>query len=569
MDDTMNTLNQDCIYLYNLLRLSPEDTIILLLSIEQTRTAPVKSIQQFKKYIKSSITDNTVINHINRITNDANLSNNFDKLYEYAINDCIFAKHNIIEIYNELCSVSRHNRHDLIMTPPYIYELIYRIWGISEKDIIFDPCMGLGQILNQSPARRIIGAEIDEELYSIAYLHALYCSKIPFLFCDDFRKINLPEKPKYAIMNPPYTMGTKSNPSGYEICYIDTLLRMMPKNSKVAVIVPQSTLNITDHEKTSIRNSILESNQLDGIIPLNMYIYSNAIISTCIALFTVGKPHGKKHFTKFFDFGNDGCFDTNKGHIPTAETYDLIEKIGYAWNNTDITYDDITIESHHVEPTHDWSFGYFVSQNQIPPQEIFEKTVNDYLLFYVSSILNNRSYLFKQAHSSTKNNRKKSSQNIRWDKFNLTELFDIEGTPRSKVTSEGVYPYLSSTVKNNGHNTYCDFFTNEPNCICVESAINGFSTYQEYPFAAMGHIERLIPKFNMTRCSALFIVAVLNHYHSNKYHYGYKASQTRLRNESILLPVDNHGNFNLGYMESFIDSIWSRQKVKINNEFMR
>lgn len=560
----MSTLNEQCKFLFSISHLSPEDTLILLLSIEQTRNINIENIKQFKNAINKIIKDTSVINIFNRIITNNSLLDNFNQIYWYEINENIIKQHYIMDIYNELCAISHHNRHDLIMTPYYIYYLIFKIFNIQKNDILFDPCMGLGQILNYSPSTKIIGVEIDEELYSIAYLHSLYCKKDSALYHSDFRNINLNYRPMYAIMNPPYTMGNKENSSEYEISFIKNLLDIMPKNSKVAVIVPQSTFNFVKPLKTKIRNSILLNNQLDGIISLNTYIYTNATISTCIAFFTTGKTNGNKHLTKFIDFKDDGCEENNRGHIPTDVTFEKINTICNMWNNEDSpSYNDL-IHYHHVEPSHDWSLGYYISPITIPLANIFSETVKYYMIFYLSSLLNDHQYLFCQEHRFSKKRNIKTIKNQKWDNIELTEIFKIEGTKRSEMESTGYYPYVSSTAKNNGHYSYCDFYTDEGNCIAVESAINGFSTYQEYNFASKGHIELLIPKFKLSRCSALFIVAILNNLHTSKYNYGYKASKTRLRKESLLLPVDKNGAVDFDFMEEYIDRIWNSQKKIIS-----
>lgn len=43
-------------------------------------------------------------------------------------------------------------------------------------------------------------------------------------------------------MNPPYSQGSKQNPELYEINFVNHLLESLVEGAKVAVIVPQSTL---------------------------------------------------------------------------------------------------------------------------------------------------------------------------------------------------------------------------------------------------------------------------------------------------------------------------------------
>ena len=44
------------------------------------------------------------------------------------------------------------------------------------------------------------------------------------------------------MMNPPYSQGSKSNPSLYEINFTEHLLNSIVQDGKVVVIVPQSSM---------------------------------------------------------------------------------------------------------------------------------------------------------------------------------------------------------------------------------------------------------------------------------------------------------------------------------------
>lgn len=147
---------------------------------------------------------------------------------------------------------------------------------------------------------------------------------------------------------------------------------------------------------------------------------------------------------------------------------------------------------------------------------------------------------------------------VEWKYFKLTALFKITG---SKTTSlldlidygEGEYPYVTTKATNNGVAGFYNFFTESGNVLTVDSAVSGYCSYQPLGFSASDHVEKLIPKFKMTKYVAMFLVTILN-LEIYRYNYGRKASQTRMKKISIKLPSKNNKpDFEL--MDEFIKSL--------------
>jgi hypothetical protein len=147
----------------------------------------------------------------------------------------------------------------------------------------------------------------------------------------------------------------------------------------------------------------------------------------------------------------------------------------------------------------------------------------------------------------------------KWKLFKLKDLFSITG---SKTTSleelkshgSGEYPYVTTQATNNGVAGYYNFETESGGVITIDSAVSGFAAYQEHNFSASDHVEKLVPKFNMNLNIAMFFVVLLNT-EQYRYNYGRKASQTRLKQLSIKLPVDKDGKPNYSLMESYMRSL--------------
>ena len=145
-----------------------------------------------------------------------------------------------------------------------------------------------------------------------------------------------------------------------------------------------------------------------------------------------------------------------------------------------------------------------------------------------------------------------------WTKFKLDSLFLIkstETTPLEKLKKYGFgkYPYVTTKSSNNGVRGFYNFHTETGEVITVDSAVLGYCSYQSSNFSASDHVEKLIPKFNMNKYIAIFLVSVLN-LEQYRYNYGRKCSQTRMKDITIKLPEKN-GNPNFKFMENYIKSL--------------
>ena len=117
----------------------------------------------------------------------------------------------------------------------------------------------------------------------------------------------------------------------------------------------------------------------------------------------------------------------------------------------------------------------------------------------------------------------------------------------------GEYPYVTTQATNNGIENFYDFYTEKGNVLAVDSAVLGYCSYQSRNFSASDHVEKLIPKFQMNKHIAMFMVTILN-LERYRYNYGRKCSQTRMKQIKIKLPIKN-GQPDFDYMENFIKSL--------------
>jgi len=148
-----------------------------------------------------------------------------------------------------------------------------------------------------------------------------------------------------------------------------------------------------------------------------------------------------------------------------------------------------------------------------------------------------------------------------WGEFKLSDLFEIKGsttTPKIELefNDEERYPYITTAATNNGVLGYSNIFTENGNVLTVDSAVLGSTFYQKENFTASDHVEKLEPKFKMTKNIALFIVCIMNRNSEILgYAYNQKRSQKALKEEKIYLPINSIGEPDFEYMDSYIQSL--------------
>ncbi|WP_236847874.1 restriction endonuclease subunit S [Campylobacter devanensis] len=153
-------------------------------------------------------------------------------------------------------------------------------------------------------------------------------------------------------------------------------------------------------------------------------------------------------------------------------------------------------------------------------------------------------------------------ENYNWGEFRIGDLFDVSG---SKTTSKsylekigkGDYPYITTQAINNGIAGFYNYFTEQENCLTIDSAVLGTCFWQNKNFSASDHVEILRPKnFTLNQKIALFFISLLNKNASILgYSYAMKRNQSRIKNENIKLPVTANGEIDFEFMNNFIKAI--------------
>ena len=158
-----------------------------------------------------------------------------------------------------------------------------------------------------------------------------------------------------------------------------------------------------------------------------------------------------------------------------------------------------------------------------------------------------------------------------WKPFLIKDLFVVSGTKTTsldKLTETiGKFPYITTQAVNNGVAGTYGIYTENSNVLCIDSAVGGYMTYQSMPFAASDHVEKLTPKFKLTKNIALFITTIWNKSYSFKlFTYWRKANQSNIRNALIKLPVDSNGQPDWCYMDNYISNIYLSELQNTNTK---
>lgn len=156
-----------------------------------------------------------------------------------------------------------------------------------------------------------------------------------------------------------------------------------------------------------------------------------------------------------------------------------------------------------------------------------------------------------------------------WCEFKIGDLFEISRGKAKNISSkyvDGNIAIISALDNNNGLYSCATIGSEDAlykNVLTVNNNGNGvcISYYHKYQFIASSDVSILIHKFYMTEARALFIANQIKQ-QKTKYNYGYKMANSRLRQQTILLPVTVDGMPDYEFMEQYIHDIINRKHAE-------
>lgn len=378
----------------------------------------------------SVIKDTTKINETDETLGKTPLKHYTEFLYESIYKDIRYknsAEDYLGRFYGEFMSYSGGDGQTLgiVLTPKHITELFCELAALKPTDKVLDPCCGTAGFLiaamhymvqqtEDETQRRSIrrdqlfGIELQSYMFTIATTNMILRGDGKSnLHNFDFLKQNPSQLQlkgcTVGMMNPPYSQGSKDNPTLYEISFTEHLLDSLTEGAKAIVIIPQSSVTGKSKDEQNIKSNILKHHTLEGVITLNKNTFYRVGTNPCIAVFTAGIPHDKKHLCKFINFEDDGYVVSK--HIGLEETASAKDKRQHL---LDVWFGRIEAETKFcVETTIDaedeWLHAFYYFNDEIPSEEDFEKTMADYLTFEFNMLTHGRGYLFDETTKTDSN----------------------------------------------------------------------------------------------------------------------------------------------------------------------
>ncbi len=153
---------------------------------------------------------------------------------------------------------------------------------------------------------------------------------------------------------------------------------------------------------------------------------------------------------------------------------------------------------------------------------------------------------------------------LRWQSFKIVDIFEVKNTrnilARDVVKDSGTTPYLCASKENNAVNSYINYnadFLDKGNCIFIGGK-TFVVTYQQKDFYSNdSHNLALYLKdtHSKTKLNQLFIITCIYKALNNKYSWGDSISNTKIQNDSILLPTNPHGKIDFHFMHTLINAL--------------
>ena len=369
------------------------------------------------------IKDTTLINEKHDALGKTPLKHFTEFLYKSIWNNIRYqnsAEDYLGRFYGEFMSYSGGDGQSLgiVLTPKHITELFCELAQLKPSDKVIDPCCGTGGFLIAAMHKMVKATDDDSIRRKIKRDQLFGIESQPYMFTiattnmilrgdgksnlqqQDFLKQNASQLQlkgcTVGMMNPPYSQGSKNDPSQYEISFTEHLLDSLTEGAKAIVIIPQSSVTGKSKEEQNIKNNILKHHTLEGVITLNKNTFYRVGTNPCIAVFTAGIPHDKNHLCKFINFEDDG-FEVSK-HIGLEETASAKDKRQHL---LDVWFGRIESETKFcVETTIDaddeWLHAFYYFNDEIPTEKDFENTMADYLTFEFNMLTHGRGYLFEE-----------------------------------------------------------------------------------------------------------------------------------------------------------------------------
>ena len=536
------------------------------------------------------------LNEINETLGKTPLKYYTEFLYEHVFRNIKYQKTSedfIGRFYGEFMSYSGGDGQTLgiILTPRHICDLMCELVNVKPDDIVLDPTCGTAGFLISAMHRMLSMADTEQMRKSIKkkQLHGFELQSNMFavaaanmilrrdgnsnLECSDFLKKNPAQVQlkgaTVGLMNPPYSQGTKADPSQYELSFIEHFLDSLTVGARAAVIVPQSSMTGKSKIEDNFKASIMKKHTLEGVITCNTDTFYRVGVNPVIAVFTAHEPHDADKLCKFIDFRDDGY--EVRAHIGLVEgdaAKDRKQHLLDVWNGRAEAPSRFCVTST-ARPDDEWLHSFYYFNDELPTDANFEKAIGDYLTFEFSMIMQNRGYLFEQGDGKNITELEEivdipALDEKEWKDFELDDIFTVSAGKRLETRNKisGKRPFIGATDNGNGITGFVsnDNVSRDRNVLGVN--YNGapcVAFYHPYECIFTDDVKRLhLRKYKDNQFILLFFVSIFLKQRS-KYNYGYKFNEQRMLRQKLMLPVTDSDQPDYNYMEQYTKNMMLRK----------
>ena len=537
------------------------------------------------------IKDTVILNEVNEVLGKTPLKYYTEYLYNKLYKTIRYnqtSEDYLGRFYGEFMSYSGGDGQSLgiVLTPKHICNLFCELIDLRAEDVVLDPCCGTAGFLVSAMHYMLQKASNEQERTSIKrnQLHGYELQPYMFtiattnmilrgdgksnLICDDFlaqdaNKLQL-KGATVGMMNPPYSMG-KVSPEKCELNFTEHLLDSLVVGGKAIVIVPQSSMTGKNKYEQNIKENILKHHTLEGVITLNLNTFYGVGTNPCIAVFTAGIPHPKDKKCKFIDFIDDGYkVSPHRGLIETESAKDKKQHLLDVWFDRIESETKFCVKST-IKPDDEWLHSFYYFNDDLPVEKDFEESISDYLAFQFDMIMKKRDYLFDFNKIKLSNFQYKEIPELsskEWCEIKLDSL--IDEVNRGNVGNlgkikKGNCPIVTAAASNQGVAFFGDiaYAYTDGITISLNGVGTGYSAYHDYPFNLNSDCGKIKFKTNLNKFVLIFISTAINK-NQEKFTYAYKANETRIKRQTILLPCVD-GKIDYEYMEQYIKNIMYKQ----------
>jgi len=428
--------------------------------------------------------------------------------------------------YNEFLKYNNDSLKSVgcVLTPEHCSEIMTDLLEIQKEDIVLDLCAGTGTLIfqcNKKNPKKIIVCEQQTKLVTL-----LYCQKILLnndnieIFNGDCfqREYNVTK----SIINPPY--GESKNE--LEFCYKQ--LESIPNGGLAISIIPIGKIN----SPSKYRDKIFENSKIKKIIIMNEKLFQPfAAPHTAILLLEKSNlGHDEKNdFVKIVNFQEDG--------YKTKLYYGRID-IDFQSKKKELFLQLNSIKGIQIGKNEFWLKDFLNFNNKQCSEPLY--------LYFQRDIERRQQEKNKQILNLLSN----KNHNVDEKKdFQITELFDIIKKPTVKCNER--VTVISAKNNNNGVNGFriSDngkvFSAGSFVAVTGGNGGAGLVYYINEPFIIESSTIVLKPKFNIiNKDCGDYIACILSSKFKNMYSRSNGWSQTKMKNDTISLPVNKNGEIN-------------------------